>query len=332
MDRGGQVFFVHNRVNSIEAVATSLKKVIPQARVAVAHGQMGEKQLEKVMVGFLNHEFDVLVTTAIIESGLDIANANTLIVDRADRFGLAQLYQLRGRVGRASVLAYAYLLVPQEGALTRKAMQRLRSLRELTELGSGFRLASYDLEMRGAGNLLGEEQSGRIDTVGLELYSQFLEQAVREAAGQETAPEIEPALALPVPSYLPESYLPDVGERLTLYKRLANAAEMADLHELRGETVDRFGRFTPEVEGLFGRMEVQITARQKFVERIDAAGPYMLVVFHPQAKISPDALVNLLMSDRRLAFVPPTTLKLDISSFSGSSDKINYLLEILRSL
>jgi transcription-repair coupling factor (superfamily II helicase) len=332
MDRGGQTFFVHNRVSGIESLAYTIRGVVPQARVAVAHGQMGEKQLEEVMVGFLNHDFDVLVTTAIIESGLDIANANTLIVNRADRFGLAQLYQLRGRVGRSSVLAYAYLLIPPQGAVTRSARQRLRSLRELTELGSGFRLASYDLEMRGAGNLLGEEQSGRIDTVGLELYSQFLEQAVREAAGQETEPEIEPAITLPIPSFLPESYLPDVGERLTLYKRLASVTDMTALGQLREETMDRFGRFTKEVEGLFTRMEVQITARDRTVDRIDAAGPYMLVVFHPRAKISPDVLVNFLTSDRRLAFVPPTTLKLEISGFSKPSDQVSYLLDILRSL
>jgi transcription-repair coupling factor (superfamily II helicase) len=332
MDRGGQVYFVHNRVSSIEALASSIRKLVPHAKVGIAHGQMGEKHLEEVMVHFLEHNYDVLVTSAIIESGLDIANVNTLIVNRADRFGLAQLYQLRGRVGRSHVLAYAYLLVPPEGSVTHKAKQRLRSLRELTELGSGFRLASYDLEMRGAGNLLGEEQSGRIEAVGLELYSQFLEQAVREAAGQETRPEIEPAITLPVPSYLPEAYLPDVGERLTLYKRLASAPDLTTLELLKEETTDRFGRFSPEVRGLFSRMEVQITARDMSVERVDAAGPYMLLVFHPQARISPDALVGLLTSDRRLAFVPPVMLKLDVSGFSNPWDRVQYLMDILRSL
>lgn len=332
MERGGQVYFVHNRVSSIEILASRIRKLIPHARVETAHGQMSEKQLEEVMIRFLEHDFDVLVTSAIIESGLDIANANTLIVNRADRFGLAQLYQLRGRVGRSHVLAYAYLLVPPEGAVTRKARQRLISLRELTELGSGFRLASYDLEMRGAGNLLGEEQSGRIEAVGLELYSQFLEQAVREVAGQETRSEIEPAITLPLSSYLPDTYLPDVSERLTLYKRLASVPDLTALELLKEETADRFGRFTPEVRGLFIRMEVQITARDMSVERIDAAGPYMLVVFHPQAKVSPDILISLLTSDRRLGFVPPTMLKLDVSGFSSPWDRVRYLMDILRSL
>ena len=332
MDRGGQVYFVHNRVRGIEVIAEMIRKAVPHARVGVAHGQMGEKQLEDVMVGFLNNRYDVLVTTTIIESGLDIANANTLIVNRADRFGLAQLYQLRGRVGRSHVLAYAYLLVPPEGAVTRTAKQRLRSLRELTELGSGFRLASHDLEMRGAGNLLGEEQSGKIEVVGLELYSQLLEQAVREAAGQEAGLQVDPVITLPVPSLLPEKYLPDVGERLTLYKRLASVPDLSALKLLEEETTDRFGRFTPSVRGLFTRMEVQIVARDMAIERIDTAGPYLLVVFHPRAKISPDAMVQLLTSDRRLAFVPPVTLKLDVSTFSSPMDRVGYLMDVLRSL
>ena len=332
MDRGGQVYLVHNRVQSIDAVRQMVEKLLPHARVGMAHGQMGEGVLEEVMIRFLQHEYDVLVTTAIIESGLDISNANTLIVNRADRFGLAQLYQLRGRVGRSSQLAYAYLLVPPEGAITSKARQRLRSLRELTELGSGFKLASYDLEMRGAGNLLGEEQSGRIDAVGLELYSQLLEQAVREASGHVIEAETQPEVTLPLPAYLPEDYLPEVGERLTLYKRLASAVDQDALDSLREETADRFGRFPVEVSGLFTRMEVEIAARKMNIERIDTAGPYMLVVFHPGAKVSPDALVQMLTSDKRLAFLPPTTLKLDVSSFVSVDDRVTYMMDVLRSL
>ncbi|UCG38381.1 MAG: transcription-repair coupling factor [bacterium] len=332
MDREGQVYFVHNRVRSIEAVRSMVARLVPHARVGVAHGQMGERQLEEVMIRFLNREYDVLVTTAIIESGLDIANANTLIINRADRFGLAQLYQLRGRVGRSPARAFAYMLIPPEGAMPAKARQRLQSLRELSALGSGFRLASYDLEMRGAGNLLGEEQSGRIDAVGLELYSQLLEQAVRGATGQQVAVEVEPSVTLPLPAYLPETYLPDVGERLTLYKRLASAGDTETLASLMEETLDRFGRFPREVNGLFLRMEVQVAARSMSIERIDAAGPYMLVVFHPQAKVSPDALVALLASDRRLGFVPPTTLRLDVSGFGSPRDRVAYLMDVLRSL
>lgn len=332
MERGGQVYLVHNRVQTIDAVCQMVEKLVPHARIGMAHGQMGVGALEKVMIRFLQHEYDVLVTTAIIESGLDIANANTLIVNRADRFGLAQLYQLRGRVGRSSQLAYAYLLIPPEGSISGKARQRLRSLRELTELGSGFKLASYDLEMRGAGNLLGEEQSGRIDAVGLELYSQLLEQAVREASGHISETETQPNVTLPIPAYLPEEYLPEVGERLTLYKRLASAPDQDTLDALREETTDRFGRFPVEVRGLFTRMEVEITAREMKIERIDTAGPYLLVVFHPGAKVSPDALVRMLTSDKRLAFLPPATLKLDVSGFAVVDDRISYMTEVLRSL
>ena len=332
MERGGQVYLVHNRVQSIDAVRRMVEKLLPHARVGMAHGQMGEGELEDVMIRFLQHQYDVLVTTAIIESGLDISNANTLIVNRADRFGLAQLYQLRGRVGRSSQLAYAYFLIPPEGDISGKARQRLQSLRELTELGSGFRLASYDLEMRGAGNLLGEEQSGRIDAVGLDLYSQLLEQAVREASGHVIEAETQPNVTLPMPAYLPEEYLPEVGERLTLYKRLASAPDKDALEALREETTDRFGRFPVEVSGLFTRMEVEIAAREMKIERIDTAGPYLLVVFHPAAKVSPDALISMLTSDKRLAFLPPATLKLDVSGFVSARDRISFMMDVLRSL
>lgn len=332
MERDGQVYLVHNRVQGIDAVCQIVEKLVPHARVGVAHGQMGEGDLEEVMIRFLKHEYDVLVTTAIIESGLDIANANTLIVNRADRFGLAQLYQLRGRVGRSSQRAYAYLLIPSEGSISGKARQRLRNLKELTELGSGFKLASYDLEMRGAGNLLGEEQSGRIDAVGLELYSQLLEQAVREASGHVLETEIQPSVTLPMPAYLPEEYLPEVGERLTLYKRLASAPDQDTLEALRKETADRFGRFPAEVTGLFTRMGVEIAARELKIERIDTAGPYLIVVFNPGAKISPDALVTMLTSDKRLAFLPPVTLKLDVSDFTRVDDRVTYMMDVLRSL
>ncbi len=332
LDRGGQVYLVHNRILTIGAMRDMVKKLVPHARVGLAHGQMNERKLEEVMVRFLDHEYDVLVTTAIIESGLDISNANTLIVNRADRFGLAQLYQLRGRVGRSPVRAYAYFLIPPENTIGSKAKQRLRSLRELTELGSGFRLASYDLEMRGAGNLLGEEQSGRVDAVGIELYSQLLEQAVREAAGLETPIQVQPNVTLPLPAYLPEEYLPEVGERLTLYKRLSGAPDQAALEALREETADRFGRFPPEVSGLFTRMEVEVTARSMAIERIDSAGPYIIIVFHPGARISPDALVHMLSSDRRLTFAQPTTLKLDVSGFPVAGDRIAFMMDVLRSL
>jgi transcription-repair coupling factor (superfamily II helicase) len=332
IDRGGQVYIVHNRVMSIEAFTRMVQELVPHARIGMAHGQMGEKKLEQVMVGFLKREYDVLITTAIIESGLDITNANTLIVNRADRFGLAQLYQLRGRVGRSSTLAYAYFLVPSEASLSSKARKRLASLKDLTELGSGFKLASYDLEIRGAGNLLGEEQSGHIGAVGLDLYSQLLERAAVDAAGRAETLEVEPSVKLEIPALLTEDYLPDVGERLTLYKRLASARTMEELEALRTEMADRFGRFPQEVLGLFTRMEVIILARKLAVERIDMAGPYYIITLHPQARISPDALVQLLTRDNRARFIPPTTLRLDVSGMETTQDRITYLMDILRTL
>jgi transcription-repair coupling factor (superfamily II helicase) len=332
MDRGGQVYVVHNRVQTIEAFAGLLKKLCPEAVIGIAHGQMGERELEQVMVSFMTGDFDVLVSTAIVESGLDITNANTLIVNRADRFGLAQLYQLRGRVGRSSALGYAYLLIPSESGITRQARQRLRRLRELAELGSGFKLATFDLEMRGAGNLLGAEQSGRIDSVGIDLYSQLLEQAVREAAGQVAQVEVDPSITLPLPSFLPEEYLPDVGERLTLYKRIANLADDETLERLQEEAADRFGRLPGPVKGLFTRSRVVIFARKLGIERIDTAGPYFMVGFHPEARISPDVLVALLTRDERLSFLPPTTLRMDVSSLTTPDDRVQFLMETLRSL
>ncbi|MEE8319162.1 MAG: transcription-repair coupling factor [bacterium] len=332
MDRGGQTYIVHNRVLSIHAFAEMVRKLVPQARVGVAHGQMGEKQLEKIMVTFLKGDYDVLVTTAIIESGLDIPNSNTLIINRADRFGLAQLYQLRGRVGRSSVLAYSYLLIPPTGALTRRAKERLSVLKDLTELGSGFKLASYDMEIRGAGNLLGEEQSGHIAAVGLDLFSQLLEQAVRDASGESPPPDVEPILSLGIPAILPEDYLPDVGERLTLYKRLAQSISDQELESLREETLDRFGKFTPEIRALFTQMEITILARNLSAEKVDLVYPYFIMVLHPQARVSPDALVNMLTKDRRVHFIPPTTIRLDISEMNTVDDRITYLKEILRSL
>ena len=332
MDRGGQVYIVHNRVLSIHAFSEMVRKLVPEARVGVAHGQMPEKELENIMVLFLRGEYDVLVTTAIIESGLDIPNANTLIVNRADWFGLAQLYQLRGRVGRSSVLAYCYLMVPPTSSLTKKARERLTVLKDLAELGSGFKLASYDMEIRGAGNLLGEEQSGQVASVGLDLFSQLLEQALREASGEESRPAVEPSVNLGLPAILTQEYLPDEGERLTLYKRLAKLSSEEELNALREEALDRFGKFTHEVKALFVQAEVTVLARQLLVEHIDMADPYYVIVLHHEARVSPDALVNLLTADKRVRFIPPTTLRIDVAAMESPEDRVVFLKEILRSL
>jgi transcription-repair coupling factor (superfamily II helicase) len=224
LDRGGQVFFVHNRVRSIHAMQKFLVELVPRARIGVGHGQMGEGQLEKVMSRFVNKELDVLIATSIIESGLDIPSANTIIVNRADHFGLAQLYQIRGRVGRSRERAYAYLLVPARRPVTKDAQKRLEALQRFTELGAGFHIASHDLEIRGAGNLLGKDQSGQIEAVGFDLYTQLMDEAVRELKGEPPREEIDPDVQLPLPALIPDAYMPDVHQRLYFYKRSSTAS------------------------------------------------------------------------------------------------------------
>src|SRR5881409_3490827 len=241
LERGGQVFFVHNRVQSLPSMAKLVQELVPEARVIMGHGQMKERELEATMVRFVTGQADVLVSTAIVESGLDIPASNTIIINRADRFGLAQLYQLRGRVGRERQQAYAYLLVPADGRVDEQAQRRLRALQEFTELGSGFKLALRDLEIRGAGNLLGAAQHGHIAAVGYDLYSKLLAEAVRELAGEPTAAAVEPMISVAVEGFLPDDYVPEVNQRLAFYKRLASAVSDAEVDDLRGELLDRFG-------------------------------------------------------------------------------------------
>ncbi|HWU41319.1 MAG TPA: DEAD/DEAH box helicase, partial [Candidatus Acidoferrum sp.] len=229
--RGGQVFFVHNRVQSIPAMERLLHRLVPEARISVAHGQMVERDLEKVMLGFVRKEIDLLLTTTIIESGLDFPSANTIVINRADKLGLAQMYQLRGRVGRSRERAYAYLLVPPLATIGTDARKRLQALQEVTELGSGLKLAMQDLEIRGAGTLLGDAQSGHVAAVGFDMYMQILEQAVHELKGEEIVEEIEPEIDLPIPALIPSDYVQDINERLLFYRRLSTAREDEDVEE-----------------------------------------------------------------------------------------------------
>ena len=241
LQRGGQAFVVHNRVHSIGAMASMVQRLVPEARVAIAHGQMHPDELERVMVQFVRHESQILVSTAIIESGIDIPAANTLIVNRADTFGLSQLYQLRGRIGRGPQRAFAYLMLPASGALLEEARERLGVLRRFTELGSGFQVASHDLELRGAGDLLGSDQSGSIAAVGFELYTELLAEAVEQARGQPAPPPVEPEIKLPVTAVLPESYVPDPMQRLALYQRMAAVDDEAQIFDIYAEVVNDYG-------------------------------------------------------------------------------------------
>jgi transcription-repair coupling factor (superfamily II helicase) len=305
LGRGGQVFFVHNRVETIEKMARQLRELVPEAVLAVAHGQMAERELEKVMLDFLHHRSNVLLCSAIIESGLDIPTANTMIINRADQFGLAQLYQLRGRVGRSAQRAYAYLLIPGEHLLTPDAKKRLEVLQELDDLGSGFRLAAHDLEIRGAGNLLGKEQSGNVAAVGYELYAQLLEETVQELRGGKIRVQIEPDIQLGLPAYIPEAYIPDVNQRLVFYKRLANVQDWSDLEDLANEMEDRFGPLPELVRVFLEVMDLRRSLREYLVTSAYRHGEKVTVHFHPDAPIKGERLVALLQKDRGRSQLSP---------------------------
>ena len=244
------MFFVHNRVESIYSVGNLVGRLVPEAKLAIAHGQMGEEELERVMVDFVAHKYDVLVATTIVENGLDIPNANTIIINRADRYGLAQLYQLRGRVGRSDRRAYAYLLVPAEQTLSPIARRRLAAIREFSDLGSGFRIAALDLEIRGAGNLLGGQQSGQIEAVGFDMYLKLLEQTIRELKGEDLEDERRAVVNLRIDLRIDETYIPDMNQRLMVYRRLARAATLDEVGSFLEELRDRYGPPTRSVENL----------------------------------------------------------------------------------
>ena len=310
LHRGGQIFFVHNRVQTIEALHDRLRSIVPEARIRVGHGQMKTHALERVMLGFMEHEFDILLCTAIVESGLDIPNANTIFIDRADTFGLAQLYQLRGRVGRSPARAYAYLLVPPEGVLTHDAQKRLQVLRELDELGGGFKIAAHDLEIRGAGNLLGKQQSGHITEVGFELYTSMMEDAVRELRGEVVEEAIEPEIQIGASVYIPDSYMEDVNQRLVWYKRLAALRETGDRAVLAEELEDRYGPIPPIVESLLDVMELRRRMKDLAVSEARLRGDTLSLRLHATSSIDRDALLDLVKQGRgQWEMSPPNILR-----------------------
>ncbi|MEE2792466.1 MAG: transcription-repair coupling factor [Acidobacteriota bacterium] len=312
LERGGQVYFLHSRVTSIYAMGELLNRLLPEARVAVAHGQMKEGALEQCMIDFVRHKYDVLLATTIIENGLDIPNANTIIVNHAERFGLAQLYQLRGRVGRSDRRAYAYLLVPPEGTLSPVARQRLAAIREFSELGSGFRVAALDLEIRGAGNLLGGEQSGHIESVGFDLYVKLLEQTVRELKGDPTE-EIERATVnLSVDLKIDEQYVSDANQRLMVYRRVASARTEADLITLLDELGDRYGPIPLSVETLVEYGRIRMLADQLGLESLERNGQVLVVKFRPAAPVDPLLLFQFVQKRPDVALKPPATLTVDL--------------------
>ena len=305
LDRGGQVFFVHNRVESIQSVARLIKQLVPRARLTVAHGKLPEERLERIMCDFYNGTFDVLLCTTIIESGLDVGAANTIIIDRADALGLAQLYQLRGRVGRDKHRAYAYLLVPEDAMLSEVAKKRLQAIAELTELGSGFKVAARDLEIRGAGNLLGPEQHGQIAAVGFDLYCRLIESTVRELKGEVAAEPVEPSIRLEAAGYVPEAYVEDPNVRLQLYKRLAALTSTQEVSAIREELIDRFGEPPHETERLLTAMALKILARALHISEVDATGKTIRIVFSESPPLAPAKVAALLREEGgRLRYIP----------------------------
>ncbi|MCD6319197.1 MAG: transcription-repair coupling factor [Candidatus Desulfofervidaceae bacterium] len=302
--RGGQVFFIHPRVRGLNALARFLKKLLPEVRLGLAHGQMRERELEKEMLKFLHHEVDVLLCTSIVESGLDIPNANTIIINRADMFGLAQLYHLRGRVGRSPSQAYAYLLVPGEKLITQEAQKRLRALLEHTELSSGYKLAMHDLRMRGAGNILGMAQSGHIAAVGYEMYLELLQKAVQELKGEIVPEKIEPEIKLRLVAYIPESYIPDKTQRVVFYKRLSQIKNEAELEELRTEMKDRFGNMPEAVEHLFKLVELRLWCIHFRIKRLDSKDGLLRFTFAPDNPISPQQMIKFLAQRPSYRFTP----------------------------
>jgi transcription-repair coupling factor (superfamily II helicase) len=320
--RGGQIFFVHNRVESIFSIGDLVQRLVPEARVVVAHGQMDEEILERAMFDFVARKFDVLLATTIVENGLDIPNANTIIINRADRYGLSQLYQLRGRVGRSDRAAYAYLLIPPEDNLSPIAKKRLAAIKEFSDLGSGFRVAALDLEIRGAGNLLGGEQSGQIDTVGFELYMKLLEQTVRELKGEDIEDDVRSTVNLRVDLKIDASYVPDMNQRLMLYRKVAAARHEAEIDTVLEEAVDRYGPLPDSVLNLADYGRIRVMADRLGIETIDREGRIVVLKFRPQAKIDPVWLVALVRRRPELTLVPPGALKLDLGRAEGLGLKV----------
>jgi transcription-repair coupling factor (superfamily II helicase) len=334
--RGGQVYFLHNVVETIEKTAQELARLIPEAEVRVGHGQMRERDLEQLMVDFYHRRFNFLVCTTIIESGIDVPTANTIMIDRADKLGLAQLHQLRGRVGRSHHRAYAYLLTPPRKALSQDAAKRLEAIESLEDLGAGFVLATHDLEIRGAGELLGESQSGELTEIGLTMYLDMLEQAVK-ALKEGREPDLDRPLAataeveLRLPALLPESYVADVPVRLALYKRLAAAPDNAEVDTLTEEIVDRFGPLPPPATNLLRVARLKLTARAIGIRRLDLGREGGYALFEEQNQVDPRAVIRLVQHPDR-DYRLDGALKLRISVETDEGERFEFAEKFLNEL
>jgi transcription-repair coupling factor (superfamily II helicase) len=310
--RDGQVYLIHNRVESIYSIGAMVAKLVPKARVVVAHGQMGEKELESVMLKFIRDEADVLVATTIVENGLDIPRANTILINRADRLGLAELYQLRGRVGRSSQRAYAYLLVPPETTLSDIARKRLAAMKEFSELGAGFRIAALDLELRGAGNMLGRQQHGHIEAIGFDMYCQMLERAVSKLKGEEVAPDLRTTLSLGFDVRIPQDYIPSENLRLRTYKRISTIATEEEKQDVRKELQDRFGAPPSSVENLLEYAVLKSMCERLRISAVERQGTRLAVRFHPETTLDPARLVTVVRSRAGIKLDPSGVLWMEV--------------------
>lgn len=319
LQRGGQTFLVHNRVQSIQEMARKVEKLAPQARIAVAHGQMPAKQLEEIMFRFVNKEIDVLVCTTIIESGLDISSANTIVITRADRLGLASIHQLRGRVGRSSEQSYAYLLVPSLDGLEKEAKERLRALLDHSELGGGFKLAMSDLQIRGGGNILGVSQSGHIAAVGYDLYLELLQNTVsdlkQQADKKEVIETVDPEINLQISAYIPEKYILDTPQRYIAYRKIAGLADGLQLEDLKDELQDRYGPLPEETQNLFDMMAVKTKMKEIMITKLEQGKDMLVFSFHEKTPIGPDRILSLIeKSKNNIRFSPDARLMVPLSS------------------
>jgi transcription-repair coupling factor (superfamily II helicase) len=326
--RNGQVFFIHNRVETIEAIAALIQKIVPSARIATGHGKMNEKEMEQVMLDFMDYKYDILVATTIIENGIDIPRANTIIINRADNYGLSQLYQLRGRVGRSNRRAYAYLLIPSELELTPIARRRLSAIREFSDLGAGFRIAALDLELRGAGNILGGQQSGHLDALGFDLYTKMLERTIAEIRGDEIADETSVSINLGVDVAIPQEYISEASQRLRTYKRISSAESEEALMHIHAEIEDRYGRIPKGVENLFAYGRLRKLAERMFVASIDKSGSQVAIKLAENAKVDPEKLMSFLARNEGASFSPSGILRVDIGDDGAITSAFQALEEV----
>jgi transcription-repair coupling factor (superfamily II helicase) len=332
LKRQGQVFFVHNSINDIHEMAAMIQGLVPEVRLDVAHGRMPEEELERVMARFMDRQIDLLVCTTIIESGLDIATANTMIVNRADCFGLAQMYQLRGRVGRSDEQAYAYLLIPDESGLTADARKRLKVLMEHSDLGAGFQIAMNDLEIRGGGTILGASQSGHIAAVGYDMFLQLMEEAMSELKGQPVPPPLDPEVNIPLSAFFPEGYIPEIDQRMAIYRRLARAEDLQEIADVRSEITDRFGPPPDEAAHLLFKIMLKVLARNAGVSRLDLKEQRLVVWFSTAHQKTPEALVDMIVAEpKKFELTPDHVLKVRLAP-AGTVGQLSQAKNILQAI